>query len=471
MPSSSEGATGSGPLWWQGRSPAPASATPALPGEVDVAIVGGGFTGLWTAYHLLGLRPDTSVLVLEAEHVGYGASGRNGGWVSALFPVGGDTLAARHGADQARAMLAELVRTVDEVGEVCTDEGIDADYVRGGTLLLARGQGQALRARADVAANRRWGGQATWLSRDEARERLAAADTPGRPLLGATLDPHCARIQPRALVDGLAAAVRRRGGVIAESTPVADVQRPAAGSGHRVLLAGDRGEVRAGTVVRATEAWTATLPRLERRVAPVYSLMVATEPLTEGEWARVGLAEREVFSDHGYLVVYGQRTADDRIAFGGRGAPYHRGSRIDPSFDHDERVFADLRRYLRALLPQVDLRFSHAWGGPLGVPRDWHPSVGFDEEARVGWAGGYVGDGVAATHLAGRTLAELVTGTTSRRTSLPWVGHRSPDWEREPWRWLGINAGLGVAVAADREERLTGRPSLAGRIVDRLTGH
>lgn len=472
------------PLWWEPREASPTdpadladladrSDAVDLPERTDVAVVGGGFTGLWTAYYLLRQRPDIHVVVLEAEHVGFGASGRNGGWVSALFPVGGDALAARHGAASARAMLDALVETVDEVGQVCVHEGIDAGFVRGGTLAVARGDAQAARARAGVEANRRWGGSARWLDREQTRERLAAADTPGRPVRGATFDPACARIHPRALVDGLAAAVRRLGGTVVEQARVADVRRAGAGAGgegHLIRLADGRA-LSADAVVRATEAWTATLPRLRHRVAPVYSLMVATEPLTPQQWSAVGLAEREVFTDHGYLVVYGQRTVDDRIAFGGRGAPYHLGSRIDPGFDTDERVFTALRTYLRRLLPQVELDFSHAWGGPLGVPRDWHPSVTWDPEGRVGSAGGYVGDGVAATHLAGRTLAELITGQQTRRTGLPWVGHRSPDWEREPLRWLGINSGLGVATLADHEERLTGRPSLAGQVVDRLTGH
>lgn len=391
------------PLWWEPRGSSPTdrgvspdatdlSGVVDLPERADVAVVGGGFTGLWTAYYLLRERPGLHVVVLEAEHVGFGASGRNGGWVSALFPVGGDALAARHGAASTRAMLDALVETVDEVGQVCAHEGIDAGFVRGGTLAVARGDAQAARARAGVEANRRWGGSARWLDPEQTRERLAAADTPGRPVRGATFDPACARIHPRALVDGLAATVRRLGGTVVERARVADVRRAgggagAGGEGHLIRLADGRA-LSADAVVRATEAWTATLPRLRHRVAPVYSLMVATEPLTPQQWSAVGLAEREVFTDHGYLVVYGQRTVDDRIAFGGRGAPYHLGSRIEPGFDTDERVFTALRTYLRRLLPQVELDFSHAWGGPLGVPRDWHPSVTWDPEGRVGSAGG-----------------------------------------------------------------------------------
>jgi glycine/D-amino acid oxidase-like deaminating enzyme len=200
--------------------------------------------------------------------------------------------------------------------------------------------------------------------------------------------------------------------------------------------------------------------------------MVATEPLTAAQWDGIGLAQREVFADHRHVVVYGQRTVDDRIAFGGRGAPYHWGSRVRPAFDHEPRVFEDLRRTLRQLLPQLEgVAFTHAWGGPIGIARDWHPSVGLDVATGLGWAGGYVGDGVAASNLAGRTLADLVRGRDTELTTLPWVGHRSRRWEPEPLRWLGVNAGLRVAEAADREEARTGRPAVQARLLTALTGH
>jgi glycine/D-amino acid oxidase-like deaminating enzyme len=240
----------------------------------------------------------------------------------------------------------------------------------------------------------------------------------------------------------------------------------------RVVVLADGRRISAATVVVATEGWTETLPGLSRRVAPVYSLMVATEPIDEGRWSRVGLAGREVFADHGHVVIYGQRTDDGRIAFGGRGAPYHWGSTIRPEFDEEPTVFDALRTTLRDLLPQLDgIRFTHAWGGPLGIARDWHPSVTWDPVTRTGRAGGYVGDGVAASNLAGRTLADLVLGRDTGLTALPWVGHRSPRWEPEPLRWLGVNAGLRLAQLADREEEATGRPARLGPVLHRLTAH
>lgn len=449
-------------LWSQAAAPEARHSLPpdAPPRSADVVIVGGGFTGLWTAYYLLRSRPDLSVVILEAEHVGFGASGRNGGWVSALWPVSPDTLAARYGRTATLAHLAELRSTVDEVGSVCRDEGIEADFVKGGTLYLARTRAQLARAREACESEAAWGLGTEWLSAHEATERFAAAG-----VLGATTNPHCARVHPRKLVDGLANAVRRRGATIVEGQRVRDLEP------GRVTLS-DGGTIAARHIIRATEAWSSQLPRSARAVAPVYSLMVATEPLPAALWDRIGLRRREVFADYGHVVIYGQRTADDRIAFGGRGAPYHFGSRISSEFDTDEAVFEQIRRTLRDLLPQLGpTRFTHAWGGPLGIPRDWHPSVTYDPATGIGAAGGYVGDGVAATNLAGRTLSALITGASDPVTALPWVGHRCPDWEPEPVRWLGVNAGLRLAHLADAEERVTGQPARLGRVLSALTGH
>jgi glycine/D-amino acid oxidase-like deaminating enzyme len=460
------GSTGTTPLWWDtpadpGPPAAAHGADPAdLPHTVDVAVVGAGYTGLWTAYYLLRQAPTLEVLVIEAEHVGFGASGRNGGWVSALWPVSPESIAARHGRAAALAQLAALRDTVDEVGRADAAEGLASGFAKGGALGLARTDAQEIRARAAVAREESWGTGTRWLDVGAARERLATPDA-----RGATFTPHCARVHPKRLVDGLATAVRRRGGQVAEGVRVIRA------GGGVVLVSGGR-RVSARTVVLAAEAWTPTLAGHERDLAPVYSLQVATEPLDARQWAGIGLTGGEVFTDHGHVVVYGQRTDDGRLTFGGRGAPYHWGSAIRPGFDHDERVFAMLRGDLSRMLPQLDgVRFTHAWGGPLGIHRDWNPSVVWDPVTRTGRAGGYVGDGVAASNLAGRTLADLILGRDTPITTLPWVGHGSPRWEPEPLRWLGVNAGLRLARAADAEEARTARPARLGQVLARLTGH
>ncbi|HEY6796858.1 MAG TPA: FAD-binding oxidoreductase [Kineosporiaceae bacterium] len=442
---------------------------PGLPGrtEADVCIVGAGYTGLWTAYYLLRADPALRVVLVEARIAGFGASGRNGGWCSALFPASASALARTHGRDAALATRRAMTATVAEVGAVAAAEGIDCHFAHGGTVRLARTPVQLGRAREEAAQDAAFDhvDGVTLLDAAAARQHVDAAG-----VLGGTFTPHCARIQPARLVRGLARAVERRGGIIAEGTRAVRLEGGRPGRDPYVVT--DHGVVSARHVVRATEAWTTALPGSRRQVVPVYSLMVATEPLPTGFWAAAGLDRGQTFSDHRHLIVYGQRTADDRMVFGGRGAPYHYGSRISPAFDREPAVFQGLREAVTALFPPLRHHaFTHAWGGPLGVPRDWRASVGLDPATGLAWAGGYVGDGVGTSNLAGRTLTDLLLGRDTELTRLPWVGHRSRRWEPEPLRWVAVNAGLRAMAAADAEERLTGRPSLAARAMARYLGH
>ena len=436
---------------------------PPLPGstEADVAIVGGGYTGLWTAYYLSVADPSLRIVVLEAQTAGFGASGRNGGWASALFPTSLDVVAASSSRQAAIDLQRAMFDTVDEVGRVAAAEGIDCHFRKGGTISLARTRVQLDRAKAAIAAERSWGfGEADFrfLDADEAREVLDATD-----VLGATYTPHCAAIHPARLVRGLAQVVERRGVTIHEGTAVTAIEPG--------VVRTELGDVRARRIVRATEAWTSQLPGYERDIAPVYSLVLATEPLPAEVWDEIGLRRGETFSDQRHLIIYGQRTVDDRFAFGGRGAPYHFGSRIRPEYDREPGVYDELWRVLRDLFPAVGpYAVTHTWGGPLGIPRDWYPSVGLDPETGIGWGGGYVGDGVASSNLAGRTLADLVRGEQNERTALPWVNRRSRRWEPEPLRWLGVNLGLRVMGSADGVEERTGRPARRAEILAPLIG-
>lgn len=448
------------PVWWDGVPTGASRPTIAADETVDVCVVGGGYTGLWTAYYLLEADPSLNVMVLEAQHVGFGASGRNGGWVSALYPVGPAALARHHGESAAKDQCAALRDSVDEVGRVARLEGIECGFHKGGTLVTARNRAQATRGRAEAQESHHWGTGTTWLEASAAADRLAV-----QGLLGATFNPNCARIHPMRLAAGLASSVERKGARIHEGTRVANLS-----AGRVVTEGGVR--VTARHIIRATEAWTARLPRHRRSVAPVFSLMVATAPLPQSLWDQIGLADAETFSDLRHVVVYGQRSQDDRLVFGGRGAPYHFASSIKPEFDGDATVFASLRRTLTEMIPAAaGVEFTHAWGGPLGIARDWHPAVAYNPTTGLGHAGGYVGDGVALSNLAGRTLADLVTTRDTALTRLPWVQHRARRWEPEPLRWLEVNAGLQLASLADREERLTRRPAVLGRALSALTGH
>lgn len=296
------------------------------------------------------------------------------------------------------------------------------------------------------------------LSADEASAMVGATG-----VRGGTYTPHCAAVDPARLVRGLAEAVERRGVVVHEQTE-AQAIRPG-------VVETARGALRATAVIRATEGYTGGLRGETRTVAPVYSLMIATEPLPEGFWGEAGLRRRETFGDFRHLIIYGQRTADGRMAFGGRGAPYHFGSAIRPRFDHNDRVHRSLGRALVELFPALDgAAITHRWGGPLGIARDWFPSVGFDRGRATGWAGGYVGDGVSTTNLAGRTLRDLVLERDTELTALPWVGHRSRRWEPEPFRYLGINVGLRLAATTDRSEQRAGRATWQTRALGRVLG-
>lgn len=450
------------PLWWEA---AEARVTrPSVRGEhhADVVIVGAGTTGLWLADYLTEHEPSLRVVVVEAQAVGYGASGRNGGWLSALLPMSIESMAATHPLAQALAMQRAMVATIDEVVARCQAHAIDADIAHGGAITLARSGPQEARLRSDVETAHQLGWSAddvTWLDAAAATARVSASN-----VRGAMYTRHCAAVHPAKLVRGLAAVVEAKGVVLFERSRVTDI-----GPGQ---VRTDDGSVSARFVIRATEAFTSTLPGERRAIAPVYSLMVATEPLSDELITSIGLAGRETFADARRSVIYGQRTADSRLAFGGRGAPYHFASSVSDRHGDDARVHAGLAETLVEMFPQLaGVRFTHRWGGAVGIARDWWCSVGLDQTTGMGWAGGYVGDGLATTNLAGRTLCDLILGRDSELTRLPWVGHRSPRWEPEPLRWLGINAATLLPTSIDRAEARTDQPARwRGWLLDRLAG-
>jgi glycine/D-amino acid oxidase-like deaminating enzyme len=447
---------------WHDTHPGSFEPRPALAGDidVDVAIVGGGYTGLWTAYYLGLLDPTLRIVVVEREVVGFGASGRNGGWCIGEVAASPDVVQRTSSNDAARRFLHEIHGSVDEVGRVAAAEGIDCHFAKGGTLRLARNPAHLARQRAEVEHHQHEFG----LTDDDLRmlgASEAAARVGATSVLGAMFFAHTAALHPTLLVRGLGQAVERRGAVIVEGTTAVAIEPGQVTTSH--------GTIRAGVIVRATEGYTRDLEGHDRTLVPLYSLMIATEPIDEARWESIGLAERETFSDDRHLVIYGQRTADGRIAFGGRGAPYGFGSRIDPAIERQSATHDLVESTLRSLFPQLDgVAVSHRWGGVLGVPRDWFPSVGLDRSTGLGWAGGYVGEGVAAANLAGRTLAELICRVESPRTDLPWVDHRSRRWEPEPLRWLAINGALRAMTLADRAEARSGKDSLIARTLWKL---
>ncbi|NVN51334.1 FAD-dependent oxidoreductase [Mycolicibacterium hippocampi] len=444
--------------WFDG---APVPRDP-LPGsrEADVCIVGAGYTGLWTAYYLKKADPGLRIVVLEARFAGFGASGRNGGWLSGLVPGDRERMARRHGRDGVVAWQRALNEAVDEVIDVAARESIDAGIVKGGTLEIARNPAQASRLTAALEAERRWQIDGIEeLTKEDAAQRIRLDG-----VVAAYHNPHCARIQPAMLARGLADTVERLGVAVYERSPVLEISAGRASTTW--------GTVSAPVVVRATEGFTTTLPGLKRRWLPMNSSMIATDPIPAARWDEIGWQGRETLGDTAHGFFYAQRTADDRIALGGRSVPYRFGSRTDRDGRVPEHTIAHLRDTLHAILPQVaDVPIAHGWCGVLAVPRDWQAGVDYDRATGLGWAGGYVGHGVTATNLAARTLADLILDRTTPLTALPWVGHHSRAWEPEPLRWLGVRGMYLAYKAADRHEaRGRSHTSPIAVVADKIAG-
>jgi glycine/D-amino acid oxidase-like deaminating enzyme len=455
-----EGVPNGGVSFWYRQTGLPAPRAP-LPGDVDadVCIVGGGLTGLWTAYYLKQAQRDLDVVVLEREFCGYGASGRNGGWLSAEIAAPARTYLATHGEAGVRALHEQMRAAVGEVLRVLELEGIDADVARDGILHVARSAAQLDRLTALADDERRWGAQATVLTAEQTAARIAVHGA-----LGGLHVPGAARVQPARLVQGIAAAAERLGVRLYEGTTVTSVRPGAAVT--------DRGTVRAPYVLRCLEGFSAGLPGERRTWLPMNSAMVVTAPLPDAVRAEVGWDGAELLGDMAHAYVYAQRTADGRIAFGGRGIPYRYGSRPDRHGRTQPATIRALVRLLHDFFPATAaVPVEHAWCGVLGVPRDWSPTVHLDRSTGLGWAGGYVGSGLTTTNLAGRTLRDLVLGQDTELTRLPWTGRQVRRWEPEPLRWLGVHALYALYRQADhREARGLTHTSLLARGADRVAG-
>lgn len=428
--------------------------------QLDVAIVGAGYTGLWTAYYLKQAQPDLRIAIIEQRHAGYGASGRNGGWLTNAITGGREQYVATHGRDAAERQQRAMNETVDEVIRVASREGIEADIKKGGEFNVAYAPAQEQRIREFAEAEQAW--KYTDLQLLEADEAMAQINVAGTR--AAVWHPHCARIQPAKLAAGLADAVERLGVTIYEGTTASEI------SPHRVVT--DRGAVSAEYVVRATEGFTANLKGLRRLWLPMNSSLIATEPLSQSVWDSLHWEKGEVLGDFAHVYMYAQRTADDRIAIGGRGVPYRYGSRTDTDGQTPLVTVDTLSEIMHRFFPATrGATVDHVWSGVLGVPRDWAATVGLDRETGIAWGGGYVGTGVTSTNLAGRTITDLILGNQSELVTLPWVNHRVRKWEPEPLRWIatkGLYTAYGMADAAEYRGRPTTSP--IAKIADVITG-
>jgi glycine/D-amino acid oxidase-like deaminating enzyme len=424
--------------------------------EFEVVIAGAGFTGLWTGIYLLRNQPGLKVAVIEKEIAGFGASGRNGGWCSALFPWSAEVIAQKYGFEEAQSMRKAMIATVDEVGQVTKELGIDCDFQKSGTYTLIRSDAQKQKALSQLSEANKFDIDSLQLLDFQSAPRATKSQ-------GAVFDPACASIHPAKLVRGLAKAFVDLGGELFEKT---EVQHMTPG-----LVRTSRGDFRSNYVVDALEGYRPLLPGKKRESLPLYSLMIATEPIPSGVLDDLEIKPGATFADFRNLIIYGQRTKDNRIAFGGRGAPYHFGSSVKDSYDLVPAIHAHLERELKEMFPALaNYKITHQWGGALGVARDWMASVKLDPVTKMAQAGGYVGDGVGTSHLAGKTLADLILRRATPESNLCFVNHSSPKWEFEPLRFIAARGALIGARLADQVESFTGRRSFISRIIALLTG-
>jgi len=430
-----------------------------IPQQVDIAIIGAGFTGLWTAYYLKKHSPGLSIAVIEAETVGYGASGRNGGWC--MGAATGMEGLLHHPTKQSEGVRLQRIlhETVDEIGRVCELENIDCHFAKGGTLNVAGNKALVRGYQDHIKLLHSLGfsdDDYRWLDAKESAGRIKLTNN-----YGALFTSHCAAIHPARLVRGLANVCRTLGVQIIEKCPVFSYQPG--------LLTTGRGDIAAEKILRATEGYTGSIKNEGRKLLPLYSMVIATEPMSDDKWQDIGLKNRETFDDGRRVVIYGQRTADNRLVFGGR-AGYYMASKIRSIIPRNDSAVRIVERQARNLLPGLEgVEFTHGWGGLMGVPRHWRPCVSFNSESRIGWAGGYTGEGVGASNLAARILCDLVLDEDSDLTTLPWVDDEPRRWELEPIRWLGVKSIEFFGDRADKADA-AGRPSrlwsgLFGRFV------
>jgi glycine/D-amino acid oxidase-like deaminating enzyme len=429
--------------------------------QVDVAIVGAGYTGLWTAHYLIEQEPSCKIAIVESEVAGFGASGRNGGFLSAEYAGIGGLLADPKTRDRAIALHRAMFDVVDEVGRVTEAAGIRCDFAKSGALEVATCAAQREKYHKSIRELRALGfgeHDYRWLDAPECAQYVRVQGA-----LGALCSPHCAAIQPAKLARGLACHVEAKG--------VALYERSAARSIEKGVVVTSGGKLLAPTVLRCTEGYTRRIPGFPRDLIPMHSSMIATEPLPDEIWKEIGLNNRETFGDGRRIVTYGQRTADGRIAFGTKGI-YLYGSGIRDYFDPKDPYFERVHHLLLDLLPALSsVEITHRWGGALGIPRDWTPFIQFDPNTGLGAAGGYAGNGVGVANLAGRTLADLVLRQQTERTTFPAVNRSFRLWEPEPLRWLGVEGVRRLGEAADRCELRGQKAPLRSAIFDHFAGH
>ncbi len=434
---------------------APYEPGPALDGDrrVDVAIVGGGFAGLWTAYHLKRAEQSLEIAVVERDMVGYGASGRNAGFVMTLVARSLDDLAQGYGASEAKAAHQALVDGVDGIGQFCSEHGVDAEYEKNGVLTVSTAPWQDEGIEADVRAAEELGIEGVRFLDGEALREMVRS-----PIYRCGHEESSSAIvNPAKLAWGIAGVVRQQGVTIYEGTEVTAVRQTSSGAQVRAST----GTLSADQAVLATNAYSVQFPHLKRWVIPIYTYIVLTEPLTPAQWESIGWKGRQGIEDRYGGFHYYRPTADGRIVWGGDDYVYHRGSAVGPRFDRDDKVFSGLKASFVATFPQLaDVRFTHEWGGPVAITVRFIPTFGTLEGGRIHYGVGYCGHGVGPTFTGGEILRDLVLGRDTELTSLCFVHRRAIPYPPEPLRALVVNSALRHMKDSDRTGRARPLPLL-----------
>ena len=432
---------------WQGKQNIDYRKPISKNDSFDVVIIGAGFSGLWSAFHLKQFQPNLKIAVLEKEYVGFGASGRNGGWASAEYPTSSNRLIKENGLESYKNLRTAITKSIDEIGEIAKSNNWQIDYAKGGALVFARGNAQLSRISKEI---------------DEEHQLLNKSQTTDLlnipSALGSVFTPHCAALNPFKLVRALADHLEKLGVMIYEQSSVSEIRD------KQVEVNGFN--VNCTFSIRATEAFT---PRkwMGNRQIPIYSLMVATEPLSNEVVKEIRNTQRATFQEACHLITYAQITGDNRLALGGRGVRYKLFSRLSERSEIDNRMHSALEKRARSWFPQItDAKFEYRWGGAVALTRRWQAYLNFDQATGRAEIGGYVGDGVTLSYLVAKTLAEKMSNI--KTANLPFIDQGIGRWEPEPIRYLAVNAGFKATVLADYEEKITNRPSLLASIIDPL---
>ena len=416
--------------FWLASSPY--TENPPLEGEikVDVAIIGGGFTGIASSYFLKQQEPSLRVAVLESEVVGYGASGRNGGFAMTLFGMTMGLTALRFGKQKALEAHRYMEKAVDLVKDLVIKHNIDCDFEFPGFLRVATTAKFEKRIKHEVELAQSLGIKGIeWIDREKTIEQVNS------PLyLGAWWEPRCGLVNPAKLVRGLMKVAQGMGVDFYDRTPVLEVKK-----NGKIHLKTPGGSVIADKLVFATNAYSHLIPQLRRKQVPVFTYIVLTEPLREEHFKEIRWKNRQGIEDARDFVHYYRLTRDNRLLMGGRDITFAVGKDMDK--DLNERIFKQLEGDIVLTFPALkDVKITHRWGGPVSVPTDLSPAMGYLGDKRIVYSLGCVGHGVALTHMNGWTISDLLLEKKTERTETFFVNRTVIPWPPEPFRFIMSSA-------------------------------